>query len=157
MKHLLLLGVTVLISTFVQAKVYPEITLEKVLSASQLEAIGVSQMSETQKETLRMALISTYSNGYEAGREKAVEQAITSLQQKAVLENTIESQVDGDFEGFEGETIIKLMNGQIWQQTDYWYHYHYSFMPKVIIFKSGGGYKMKVDGIDKAVGVILLN
>lgn len=157
MKHLLLLGVTVLISTFVQAKVYPEITLEKVLSASQLEAIGVSQMSETQKETLRMALISTYSNGYEAGREKAVEQAITSLQQKAVPENTIESQVDGDFEGFEGETIIKLMNGQIWQQTDYWYHYHYSFMPKVIIFKSGGGYKMKVDGIDKAVGVILLN
>lgn len=157
MKHLLLLGVTVLISTFVQAKVYPEITLEKVLSASQLEAIGVSQMSETQKETLRMALISTYSNGYEAGREKAVEQAITSLQQKAVPENTIESQVDGDFEGFEGETIIKLMNGQIWQQTDYWYHYHYSFMPKVIIFKSGGGYKMKVDGIDKAVGVTLLN
>lgn len=49
------------------------------------------------------------------------------------------------------------MNGQIWQQTEYWYHYHYSFMPKVYIFRSGGGYKMKVDGIEKAVGITLLN
>lgn len=66
---------------------------------------------------------------------------------------SIESQIDGDFEGFEGETIIKLMNGQIWQQSEYHYHYHYSFMPKVLIYKKGAVYKMKVDGIDKSVGV----
>jgi hypothetical protein len=65
----------------------------------------------------------------------------------------IESQVDGDFEGWEGETIVKLTNGQIWQQTEYHYEYHYAFMPKVLIFKSGSGYKMKVDGVDKPVGV----
>jgi len=41
----------------------------------------------------------------------------------------IESQIDGDFEGWEGDTIIKLMNGQIWQQTEYYYYYTYSFMP----------------------------
>lgn len=69
----------------------------------------------------------------------------------------IESQIDGDFEGFEGETIAKLMNWQIWQQSEYWYHYHYSFMPKVLIYKQGGMYKMKVDGVDKSVGVIRLN
>ena len=71
-------------------------------------------------------------------------------------QTVIESVIDGDFEGFEGETIIKLMNGQIWQQTEYYYHYHYAFMPKVLIYKSGSGYKMKVDGVDKAVGVIKL-
>ena len=65
----------------------------------------------------------------------------------------IESQIEGDFEGWEGETIVKLMNGQIWQQTEYYYHYHYAFMPNVLIFRSGGGYKMKVDGVEKAVGV----
>ena len=70
---------------------------------------------------------------------------------------TIESQIDGDFEGFEGETIIKLMNGQIWQQSEYWYHYHYSFMPKILIYKQGGSYKIKVDGIDKSVGVTRLH
>lgn len=69
---------------------------------------------------------------------------------------TIESQVDGDFEGWEGETIVKLMNGQIWQQTEYYYHYHYAFMPKVTILKSGAGYKMIVDGVPKAIGVTRL-
>ena len=71
-------------------------------------------------------------------------------------EPIIESQIDGTFEGFEGETIIKLMNGQIWQQSEYWYHYHYAFMPKVLIYKSSGNYKIKVDGVDKSIGVIRL-
>jgi TPR repeat protein len=68
----------------------------------------------------------------------------------------IESQIDGDFEGWEGETIVKLTNGQIWQQTEYYYHYHYAFMPGVLVYRSGAGYKMKVDGIDRAVGVTQL-
>ena len=67
-----------------------------------------------------------------------------------------ESQIDGEFKGFEGETIIKLINGQIWQQSEYYYHYHYSYMPSVMIFKSDYGYKMQVDGIDKLVGVTKL-
>lgn len=68
-------------------------------------------------------------------------------------QSIIESQVDDDFEGWEGETILKLTNGQIWQQSEYYYHYHYAFRPKVLIFKSGGGFKMKVEGVEKAVGV----
>ena len=67
--------------------------------------------------------------------------------------SVIESQVDGNFNGWEGETIVKLTNGQIWQQTEYHYRYHYAFMPKVLIFKSGTGYKMRVDGVDRPVGV----
>jgi len=68
----------------------------------------------------------------------------------------IESQVDDDFEGWEGETIVKLMNGQIWQQSEYYYHYHYAFMPEVLIYWTGDEYKMKVEGIEKSVGVIQL-
>ncbi|MCA3220247.1 MAG: hypothetical protein ING59_17220 [Burkholderiales bacterium] len=45
------------------------------------------------------------------------------------------------------------MNGQIWQQIEYHYHYHYAYMPKVLVYSSGGVFKMKVDGVDKAVGV----
>jgi hypothetical protein len=70
--------------------------------------------------------------------------------------NVIESRVDGDFEGWEGETVVKLMNGQIWQQSSYHYHYHYAYMPEVLIYTSGGSYKMKVDGVDKDVSVIRL-
>jgi len=67
--------------------------------------------------------------------------------------SVIESKINGDFEGWEGETIVKLINGQIWQQTEYYYHYHYAFMPNVLIFQSEGAWKMKVEGIDKPVRV----
>lgn len=68
----------------------------------------------------------------------------------------IESQIDGDFEGWEGETVVKLTNGQIWQQTEFHFHYHYAFMPKVIILKTATGHKMVVDGVHKAIGVTQL-
>ena len=70
--------------------------------------------------------------------------------------NAIESVIDGTFEGFEGETIVKLINGQIWQQTEYYYYYWYAFMPEVLIYKDGSNYKMKVDGIDKSIRVMRL-
>jgi hypothetical protein len=95
--------------------------------------------------------------GFELGNKEGKAQSNTNKLQKKSMPSSIESQIDGDFEGFEGETIFKLVNGQIWQQSEYWYHYHYSFMPRVLIFKSGGGYKIKVDGIEKSIGVILIN
>ena len=65
----------------------------------------------------------------------------------------IESKIDGEFQGWEGETIFKLMNGQIWQQSQYSYTYHYAYMPNVIIYPSNGLYKMKVDGVDSTIYV----
>jgi hypothetical protein len=70
-----------------------------------------------------------------------------------IYKEVTESQIDGEFKGWEGETIIKLVNGDIWIQNEYHYHYHYSYRPKVIIYKTDYGYKMKVDGSDKAVRV----
>ena len=74
----------------------------------------------------------------------------------ALAQSVIESQIEDDFEGWEGETVVKLMNGQGWIQTEYYYEYHYAYMPDVLVYHSGGGWKMKVEGIDKAVGVKLL-
>jgi hypothetical protein len=67
--------------------------------------------------------------------------------------SAIESRIDGTFEGWDGDTIFKLQNGQIWQQAMYAYHYHYAYMPKVVIYKASGGWKMKVDGVDQAIAV----
>ena len=68
----------------------------------------------------------------------------------------MESQIDGDFEGWEGETVFKLTNGQIWQQASYSYRYHYAFMPQVIIYPAGSGFKMMVDGVDETIYVTRL-
>ena len=72
--------------------------------------------------------------------------------------NAIESQIDGNFKGWEGKTIYKLRNGQIWQQSSYHYHYHYAYAPKVIIYNDGGSYKMTVIGdSDQPVSVRRIN
>lgn len=65
----------------------------------------------------------------------------------------IESTVDGEFKGFDGKTIVKLSNGDVWRQSEYFYEYHYAYMPKVLVVRKGGGYVMKVEGISKTVGV----
>ncbi len=65
----------------------------------------------------------------------------------------VESRVDGEFEGWEGDTVVKLTNGQIWEQAEYHYEYSYSYRPRVTIFQSRGQCKMLVDGVDEPVGV----
>lgn len=77
---------------------------------------------------------------------------ISEAQQQAY-----EGQIDGDFEGWTGETIYKLMDGHIIQQSEYHYHYHYAFSPRVIIYRSRGGYKIHVeDDNDEDVGIVIL-
>ena len=125
------------------------ISIDRLLSKDQQARLGVSTMRAEQRELLRQALITLFRQGYEKGRRDG----LGNRAPVALTRGVIESQIDGDFEGWEGETIVKLMNGQIWQQTEYHYEYHYAFMPQVLIYSSGAGYKMKVEGTDQAVGV----
>lgn len=69
----------------------------------------------------------------------------------------IETRIEGDFEGWTGETIWKMDNYQIWQQAAYAYNYHYAYRPKVIIYPVDGGWKMKVEGSSAEVRVKRLN
>jgi len=54
--------------------------------------------------------------------------------------NAIESNIDGEFTGWSGNTEFRLQNGEIWQQAAYAYWYHYAYNPEVIIYESSGGY-----------------
>lgn len=105
-------------------------------------------------EVIPVALTEPGINGFSAiNFSDAIDTGSTSATPSASI---IESQIDGDFNGWEGETIIRLTNGQIWQQSSYHYEYHYAFMPKVLIYKTGGAYKAKVDGTETSVSVIRL-
>ena len=67
-----------------------------------------------------------------------------------------EGQIDGEFHGWDGETIYKLMDGHIIQQSTYHYHYHYAYSPRVLIYQSGG-YKIHVENdSDEDVGIRFL-
>ena len=65
----------------------------------------------------------------------------------------IESNIDGEFEGWDGETIVRLLNGQIWEQARYHYDYQYAYNPEVLIYKVGHRYMMQVEGADEPVQV----
>lgn len=62
------------------------------------------------------------------------------------LNDVIESQIDGTFEGWDGNKTYKLTNGQVWQQAEYKYEYKYAYRPDVVIYNIGGRYIMAVDG-----------
>ena len=78
-----------------------------------------------------------------------VEGAGPSSGNSAETVSTIESRIDGEFKGWEGETVFKLQNGQTWQQATYGYKYNYAFSPKVLIYQSGDVFRMKVEGVDE--------
>ncbi len=91
-----------------------------------------------------------------AGNTYTTTPSYSSPTYSGTISSSIESQIDGDFEGWDGDTIVILINGQIWKQDDYHYEYCYAFMPRVVVYRSGYGYKMMVKGARKAVRVTQL-
>jgi hypothetical protein len=59
------------------------------------------------------------------------------------------------FSGFNNGHIYELDNGQLWEQTEPYICVNISVTPKVTIWNIGTVYKMKVDGIEKAITVQL--
>jgi hypothetical protein len=57
--------------------------------------------------------------------------------------------VDDDWAGWDGDTIVKLTDGSVWRQDEYYYEYRYAYRPKVDIFNG----KMQVNGMNRAVRV----
>lgn len=68
----------------------------------------------------------------------------------------VESKIDGEFQGWEGETVFQLANGQIWQQADFAFAYHYSYSPDVLIVRLNGQFFMQVEGVRDRIRVVRL-
>ena len=84
------------------------------------------------------------------------EAAETLLRASIVTPNVVESRIEDEFTDWDGETIFKLVNGQIWQQSSYAYTYHYAYRPEVLIAKASRGYTMHVEGVDSTLTVVRL-
>lgn len=128
-----------------------QIQIQSLLSKEQMRNAGLHKLTKTELETLntyisiifQIALENTGPSGYSS----------SSSETTATSGEVIESRISGEFSGWEGETIFKLMNGQIWQQSSYAYMYHYAYMPEVTIYKVGLQYKMQVEGVSDTIYV----
>lgn len=71
--------------------------------------------------------------------------------------SVIESNIYGSWNGWSGDTIIRLTNGQIWEQIGLALSLSIGLGNDVLIYEKSGSYYMMVDGEDKAVMVRRLN
>ena len=58
----------------------------------------------------------------------------------------IESRIINKFNGWSGDSVFELQNGQIWKQDKYKYKYFYANRPKTTIVKIGSKHIMTVKG-----------
>ena len=124
--------------------------VENLMDSNDFTATGLYKLTDEELAALNRWLVlyaNSVINVYGGGN--TVSPSTSAPSQGSV----IESRIDGTFEGWDGETIFKLMNGQIWQQAEYSYMYHYAYSPDVTIYESGGSYVMEVEGVGDTIRV----
>lgn len=129
------------------------LTMDQVMTPSELRETGVASLSPAQR-----AALDAWLNRYTHTVARIVSKSIDSQSDSASTRPArtscspaIESSVDGEFHGWDGETIFKLANGQIWQQAEYEYDYEYDYAPDVTIYAVADGCRMKVEDVDDTI------
>jgi hypothetical protein len=124
--------------------------IEQLMTPQELKETGVSGLTDTQRHALNVWLNRYSRNLLQLATRNATEvPSPPTVQSKC--SPAVESTLAGDFEGWSGETIFKLDNGQIWEQAEYAYTYSYSYRPEVTIYQVRGGCRMKVEDEDETI------
>ena len=59
------------------------------------------------------------------------------------------AQIEDEWSGWDGDTIVKLTDGSVWRQDEYLYEYRYAYRPQVTIANG----VMHVAGMSRGVRV----
>ena len=110
----------------------------QLMTPAEIDATGIRDLEPEQ-----LAALSAWLQRY----EMAVAQRIyeTTEADFAPPSPVIETQIDGSFDGWVGDTVFRLANGQIWQQVSPSAKYATAQSPKVTITRAP--YLMHVDGV----------
>jgi hypothetical protein len=57
-----------------------------------------------------------------------------------------EGNLEGEFQGWDGETVFRFDNGNSWKQAVYRYRYFYKYRPHAKIWEHRGEHLLEVDG-----------
>jgi len=121
-----------------------QMKIEQVMTPQEMRDTGVTTLTTAQRQALNDCL-----NRYTLKLLLAAgQQERTTPESRPVWSScspAIESTISGEIEGWEGDTIFKLDNGQIWQQAEYDYTYFYAYRPDVTIYQTSAGCRMKVE------------
>lgn len=151
MRRAFLLGLAFLFLLPISAKSpSPQLKIDQVVTEQELRDTGVSTISSAQRHALNQWL-----NRYTlkiiaaATAQQSAIQATPSA--RSSCSPAVESTISGEIEGWDGDTIFKLDNAQIWQQAAYDYTYFYAYRPDVTIYQTSAGCRMKVENETETV------
>ena len=116
------------------------LTVDQLMTPKELSDTGVSTLASSQRQALNDWL-----NRYTLKVFNVATHQQSDPSVRTSCSPAIESTISGDIEGWDGDTIFKLDNGQIWQQAEYEYTYFYAYRPDVTIYQTDAGCRMKVE------------
>ncbi len=121
-----------------------QMKIEQVMTSQEMRDTGIATLTTSQRQALNDWL-----NRYTLKLLLAASQKERTTPESQPVRSScspaIESTISGDIEGWDGDTIFKLDNGQIWQQAAYDYTYFYAHRPEVTIYQTSAGCRMKVE------------
>lgn len=122
-----------------------------LMTADEFKAAGLERLSPSELEALNRWLLRFTARQASELRQHSgfIEEEIRKVEQEGVR-----TRIVGEFHGWDGDTIFRLENGQVWKQrlAGNW-HYRAS-TPEVELSKNFMGYWMlRVLEADRAVGV----
>jgi hypothetical protein len=143
------------------AQLAPRLKLADLVTAEDARRMGLTGLSVEQLNLIEQWINGLVQSAYEIGAEDGRKQSAATLRQPSAAPSrlpsasreslstpsVVESRINGTFEGWTGETIFSLTNGQIWRQTQYAYLYHYAYSPRVTIVRVNAGYQLQVEGV----------
>ncbi len=65
----------------------------------------------------------------------------------------VEGAIVSDFTGFNQGMKFEFQNGQVWEQAEYKYSYHYAYRPQARVVDGTNGHELHVDGMSETVRV----
>jgi hypothetical protein len=146
-----LLLVVVLLLGALPLRASDGLDVRRIMTPAEFRAAGLEQLSPAQIDALNGWLMR-----YVAVEAPIVRESNAALKAEVRRQEgrEIRSRIAGAFEGWSGNTLFRLENGQVWQQRLRGRWRHSADSPQVMIRKNLLGYwEMRVPGTGKQIGV----
>lgn len=114
------------------------VSIAQLMTHEEIEATGIRNLEPEQ-----LAALSQWVERLQAAvAQRLIEEAEEDFTPSGTV---IESRIQGGFDGWVGDTVFRLANGQVWQQVSPSAKYYTAEAPRVTITRSP--YLMHVDGV----------
>lgn len=138
-----------LLAPTVTAEALPN--LRALMTADEFNAAGLERLSPAELDALNSWLLRYTATQASELRQHSelVKEEIRKVEQEG-----IRTRIVGEFRGWEGATVFRLENGQVWKQRLPGQWYYRASAPEVELSKNSMGWWMlRVLNADRAVGV----